>query len=288
MTARKGLFFVFISALLFSMGGLLVKVIPWNSLSINSFRSLISVLMLLAFARLTKQKLKLTPGVFAGGCAVCAATVLYAMANKLTTAANTILLQFSAPAFVILFMWLVFRERPRKLDVVACLAVFCGIMCFFLDSLGSGNLLGDGLALLSGVAYSWVFLLNKIPGGDPLSSTTLGHAMGALIGLPWLLQETQFDASTLTAAIVLGVFQLGLAYVFLSTGIRYAPPISASLVSGIEPILNPVLVAIVLGEMLTPLSLLGGALVFLSVMIYNILCIRLENRAAEDKTQTTE
>lgn len=287
MTARKGLVFVFISALLFSMGGLFVKVIPWNSLSINSFRSLISVLMLLAFAKLTKQKLKLTPGVFAGGCAVCAATVLYAMANKLTTAGNTILLQFSAPAFVILFMWLVFRERPRKLDVVACLAVFCGILCFFLDSLGSGNLLGDGLALLSGVAYSWVFLLNKIPGGDPLSSTTLGHGMGALIGLPWLLQETQFDASTMTAAIILGVFQLGLAYVFLSTGIRYAPPISASLVSGIEPILNPVLVAIVLGEMLTPLSLVGGAVVFLSVMIYNILCIRLENKTAEDKTQTT-
>ena len=148
--------------------------------------------------------------------------------------------------------------------------------CFFLDSLGSGNLVGDFLALLSGVGYAWVFMLNKIPGGDPLSSAALGHGMGALIGLPWLLQETQFDVQAVGAAVALGVFQLGLAYIFFTTGIRYASPISAALITGIEPILNPVLVAIVLGEMITPLALLGGALVFISVMVYNILCVRLD------------
>lgn len=278
MSSKKSLFFVFIAAVLFSIGGLCVKVIPWNALSINSFRSIISVLMLFAFAKLTRHKLKLTPGVFAGACAMCATTTLYAMANKLTTAANTILLQFSAPVFVILFMWFIFKERPKRLDVVTCLIVFGGIACFFLDSLGSGNMLGNFLALLSGVGYAWVFLLGKIPGGDPLFSAMLGQAMGGLIGLPWLVRETRFDAVTMTAAIILGVFQLGFAYIFFTSGIRYAPPVSASLMTGIEPILNPVLVAIVLGERISPLALAGGAVVFVSIMVYNVIGARADKR----------
>lgn len=276
MSSKKSLFFVFIAAVLFSIGGLCVKVIPWNALSINSFRSIISSLMLFTFARITHHELKLTPGVFAGACAMCFTTILYAASTKLTTAANAILLQFSAPVFVILFMWLIFKEKPKKLDVITCGIVFGGIACFFLDSLGSGSLLGDSLALLSGVGYAWIFLLGKIPGGDPLFSAMLGQAMGGLIGLPWLVQETQFDGATMVAAIALGVFQLGFAYIFFTTGIQYAPPVSASLVTGIEPILNPVLVAIVLGEMISPLSLVGGVIVFVSIMVYNVLTTKME------------
>ena len=80
-------------------------------------------------------------------------------------------------------------------------------------------------------------------------------------------------------AVILGVFQLGLAYVCLTTGIQYTQLVSASLVTGIEPILNPVLVALVLGERLTPLAFVGGAIVFLSVMVYNVLTVKAESAA---------
>ena len=176
-------------------------------------------------------------------------------------------------------MWLVFKERPKRLDVITCVAVFGGVACFFLDSLGSGSFLGDALALLSGVCYAGVFMMNKFPGGDPLFATILGQALGALIGFPWLIQETQFTGVALASALALGVFQLGIAYMFFTTGIRYAPPVSACLVAGIEPILNPVLVAVVLGEMISPLSLVGGAIVFLSIMAYNVLSARQEKQA---------
>lgn len=276
MTAKKGLALVFAAALLFSIGGLCVKMIPWQPLSINSFRSILSVGILLTFAKVTRHKLNLTPGVFVGACAMCATTTLYTMANKMTTAANTILLQFTAPMFVILFMWLIFKERPRRLDVIACLFVFGGILCFFLDSLGSGRFLGDLVAVGAGIGYAWVFMLNKLPGGDPLYSCILGQGMGAVIGLPSLVQETQFDGKALFFAVILGVFQLGLAYVFMSTGLKYTTPISASLVTGIEPVLNPILVALVLGETLTGLSIVGGVIVFASVMVYNVLTSRTE------------
>ena len=263
MTSRKGLLFVFIASVLFSIGGLCVKVIPWNSLSINSFRSIISVCILLVFAKVTHRKLKFTPGVLAGAVAMCATTTLYAAANKLTTAANTILLQFTAPVFVILFLMLFFKEKPRRLDLITCVVVFGGIACFFMDSLGTWHMVGDILALLSGVGYAWVFMMNKIPGGDPLFATILGQGMGAVIG-----------------------FQLGIAYIFFTTGIRYVSPVSASLVAGIEPILNPLLVAFVLGEMITPLSLLGGAIVFVSIMTYNVLEAKRDTPAAPEEGST--
>ena len=99
---------------------------------------------------------------------------------------------------------------------------------------------GDVLAVASGACYSWVFMLNKLPGGNPVWATILGQLMGVGIGLPSLVQETQFDGTSLFYGVLLGVFQLGLAYVCLTTGIRYVKPITASLVTGIEPVLNPI------------------------------------------------
>ena len=282
MSAKKGLLCMFIASVLLSLGGLSFKMIPCNGMAINAVRNTISVCLLLLFAKVTGRKLRFSLGVFIGACAMCATTTLYALANKLTTAANTILLQFTAPAFVILLMLLFFHEKPRKLDIIACVLVFGGIACFFLDSLGTGHILGDFLALISGVSYALVFMMNKFPKADPLFATILGQGMGAVIGFPFLMQETEFTSTAILYAIVLGVFQLGIADMFFTTGIRYAPPVSASLVAGIEPILNPVLVAIVLGEMLTPLAFVGGAIVFLVIMVYNVLNAIEENRALKE------
>jgi drug/metabolite transporter (DMT)-like permease len=105
--------------------------------------------------------------------------------------------------------------------------------------------------------------------------------MCVLIGLPSAVRETEYSGQIVLCAILMGVFQLGLAYLCFTIGIRTAPPVSASLVSGIEPILNPVLVAIVLGESLSGLALLGGGIVFISIMIYNILTVRTENTKKE-------
>ena len=145
--SKKGLLLVLAAALLLSIGGLCVKMIPWQPLSINAFRSIISVGILLVFAKATHNRCKLTPGVLIGALGVCGATTLYTVSTKLTTAGNAVLLQFTAPMFVILFMWLVFREKPNRLDVGACLLIFGGVLCFFLDSLGSGRFVGDVLAV---------------------------------------------------------------------------------------------------------------------------------------------
>lgn len=276
--ARKGFWLVFAAALLLSLGGVCIKQIPWQPLSINSFRAIIALVVLLPFAKLTGAPFCLTPGVLIGAASVWGATTLFTVATKLTTAGNAVLLQFTAPIFVILLMWLFFRERPRRLDVLACLCVFGGVVCFFLDSLGSGRLAGDVIAVFSGVCYAGVFMMQRLPGANPIWATVLGQAMGAIVGLPSLVQETQFTSSALFSGVVLGLLQVGLAYALLTLGLQYAKPITASLVAGIEPILNPILVALVVGETLSPLSLVGGGVVFVSVMTYNLLCLRQEKK----------
>lgn len=274
--AAKGALFVFLSALFFSIGGLFMKLIPWNGLAINSARNVFSVLVLAAFFRIRRHKLVINRTVLIGALAIVGTNILYSLANKLTTAGNTIILQFTAPIWVMVFSSLLLKKKPGRLDLVAAAFVFAGVICFFVDSLSSGHLTGDLLALLSGIFYAGVFMMNAREDSDSLSSVLVGMGLNVLTGLPFLIREQPFSAGmdVWGPVLILGIFQLGLAYVFLTEGLVITPPVTASLISGIEPVLNPLLVAVFYGEMLTPLSLVGAAIVFLSVIGYNLLRLK--------------
>lgn len=275
-SAAKGTVFVLLSAVCFSFGGLFMKLIPWHGLAINCARNVFSILVLVLFFRIAGHKLVVNRTVLVGAAAITGTNILYCLANKLTTAGNTIILQFTMPIWVMIFSSLLLKKKPGKLDIIAAVFVFSGVVCFFVDSLSSGHLLGDALALLSGIFYAGVFMMNAGPDSDPLSSVLLGMALNVLTGLPFFFREQPFSAGFRVWGMILflGILQLGLSYVFLTKGLETTPPITASLISGIEPVLNPLLVAIFYGEMLTPLSLIGAAVVFLSVLTYNLLNIR--------------
>ena len=274
MSVRKGTFLVFLAAVLFSIGGLLIKMIPWTAVSINGARCLISVLILALYMKLTHHRLVINKSVMLGAVCSFGTNILYTLANKMTTAANTIVLQFTAPIFIIIFMWLFFKERPQKLDVIACIFVFSGIVCFFVDSLSGGGTIGNILALLSGVTYAGVFMMNTFPGADPMSSVLLGHSMGAITGLPFVFTQTDFSPSVIVCVLVLGVFQMALAYICLTAGLESTPPVTASLVSGIEPVLNPILVAVFYHEYIGFVSIIGAVIVIVSILAYDILKIK--------------
>ena len=267
---KRGTLLVFISAVLFSLGGLCMKMIPWSAVAINGARCLLSVIINYAFLRITGRRLRVNRWILLGAAFVFLTNVLFAVANKLTTAANAIVLQFTAPIFTVLLAWLFLRARPKKADIIACAVVLLGIVCFFLDSLSAGGMLGNAIALFTGMTYAGVFMLNSLPDADPISSVIIGHFAGAVFGLPFLLQETDFSFQPLAYVIVLGVFQMGLAYVCFTTGLRHTPPVTASLISGIEPVLNPTWVALFYGEMLTAFSIAGGIIVIGAIVIYSV------------------
>lgn len=284
MSEKRGTLFVFAAAVLYSIGGLCIKVIPWNGMSINGGRTAIAVVVIGAYLALARHPLKMNRWVFLGAVLVFGTNALFSVANKLTTAANTIVLQFTAPVFVMLFSLVLFRRRPQKLDVITCAVVFGGILFFFVDSLEMGGQLGNVLALISGISYAGVFCLNEMPEGDPISSVFWGDVISALAGLPFLLGETEFPPEALVSLVVLGTFQVALAYIFLCIGLKTTPPVTASLVSGIEPVLNPILVAVFYGETMGRFALVGAAIVIGGVVTYNVLRVRAHEEKEKSPT----
>lgn len=267
---NRGTLYVFLAALLYSIGGLCIKVIPWNGMSINGGRTAIALVVIGGYLWWVKHPLRWNRWVALGAVSVFGCNALFSIANKLTTAANTIVLQFTAPIFVMLITLLVFRRRPSRLDVITCVVVFGGVVFFFIDSLEVGGGLGNLLALLSGLAYAGVFLLNDLPDSDAISSVFWGDVLSALTGLPFLVKETDFSPTAITSLLVLGVFQVAVAYILLTIGLQTTPPVTASLVSGIEPVLNPILVAVFYGEQMGPMAIIGAAIVISGVVIYNV------------------
>lgn len=269
-----GILLVLVAATLFSIGGLCIKMVPWSPLAINGARSLISVLVLATYLKVIKHKVVVNSAVLFGAVCMTGTTSLFCAANKLTTAANSIVLQFTAPIFVILFMWALKKEKPKKLDILACAVVFFGIIFFFVDGLLLGNMLGNFIAVLSGVCYAGVFMMNSFEKSDAISSVFLGHALSAVIGMGFVFRETDFGAQALTGIFLLGVFQMAIAYIFMSKGLQTVSAITASLTSAIEPILNPLLVAFFWGEMISPLSLVGASIVVIGIIGYNLIKIK--------------
>ena len=269
---RKGVLFVFVAAVLYSLGGLCIKLIPdWSGLALNAGRNGIALVVYAIFFAATRHRPRFNRWIFLGACCVCTTNVLFAVANKMTTAANSIVLEYTAPIFVILLSAIFLRRRPDRPGLAACAVVFLGVLRFFLERLGGGLLSGDLLALLSGVTYGGVFMLNEVPDGDPISSVFWSAVMSTLIGLPQMVQQPRLEGTALVSMLVLGVFQVGLAFVFLTVGLKTTPSITASLVTGIEPVLNPVLVAVFYHEYMGVFSVIGACIVIVGVVGYNVL-----------------
>ena len=276
---QKGPLLVFLAAVFYSIGGLCIKVIPWGGMAINGGRTAIALVVIGGYLLAIRHRPRLNRWVMLGALCVCSTNILFSVANKMTTAANAIVLQFTAPIFVMLLSALFFRRRPARLDLAACAVVLGGIVLCFADSLSGGGLAGDVLALLSGLTYAGVFLMNDMPDSDAISSVFWGDVISAVVGLPFVALETDFSLVPMVSLLVLGVFQVAVAYILLTVGLKTTPAVTASLVSGIEPVLNPILVAVFYQEHMGALSLAGAAVVILGVVGYNVLRGIQERRA---------
>ena len=275
---RTGTLCVFLAAVLYSIGGLCIKLIPWGGMAINGARTAIALVVIGAYLAVIRHPLRFNRWVAVGALSIFGTNALFSVANKLTTAANVIVLQFTAPIFVMVFTAIFFRRRPGKLDLVTCAAVLGGILFFFVDSLSAGGMVGNVLALISGISYAGVFMMNDMPEGDAISSVFWGDVFSAVVGLPFVAMETDFSATAVVSVLILGVFQVALAYILLTIGLKTTPPVTASLVSGIEPVLNPILVAVFYHEMIGPTALVGAVIVVGSVVAYNVICGRREHK----------
>lgn len=271
---NKGKRYIFIAAVLWSTAGLLIKYIPWSAMSIVGVRSGIAALILGIYMR--KRSLKVNLPTAVGGLCVSLTTILFVFANKLTTSANAIVLQYTSPIFLIIFLAVFYKQRPRRIDIATASIVIFGMVMFFFDKLSSGALLGNILAILSGVTFTGVFLINTIPGSNAEAALLFGQITNAVIGLPFLFFETDFSPMAVGSIVTLGVFQLGIAYVFFLNGIKTTPPFSASLIATAEPLLNPIWVMLFYGEAPGTFAIFGGLIVIAAITGYNLTLAKLK------------
>jgi drug/metabolite transporter (DMT)-like permease len=261
---------VFLASVCFSTGGLFIKLIPWSALAINGARNLIGAAVIGIYLLVTGKKIIFNLRVLIGAFSMIGVTTLFAIANKLTTAANAIVLQFTAPVFVILFVAILYKQKTGKADMATCVAVLLGVVLFFVDGIRAGNLWGNVIAILSGVCYAGVFMMNTGKNADAISSCFIGQLTAGVIFTPFCFHETDFSFPVIAAVTGLGVIQVGLAYILFTIGIRHTPPVTASLLTGLEPILNPLLVAAFYGEKVSALSVIGSVIVVFSIVAYNV------------------
>jgi drug/metabolite transporter (DMT)-like permease len=223
-----------------------------------------------------RPRITLSMPVILGGLALSATTILFVYANKLTTAANAIVLQYTAPIFIVIFSAVFLKKRVTKLDILAVIVVFAGIALFFFDQLAADALLGNILAILAGVAFAGLFLINNLKTAKPEEAMLLGHIINAVVAVPFIVRNVTFEPIAWGVVVLLGVFQLGLANVLFSIGIKTTPAIAASLIATVEPLLNPLWVMLFIGEKPGVWALVGGVIVLVTIVVYNIKTARRE------------
>lgn len=261
----KGVMFLILAAAFWSFGGLWIKLITLDSLVIAGGRSAIAAVMIALLARGSSWK-KPTPAVWFGAIAYAGTVLLFVSATKLTTAANAILLQYTAPIHVALLSPWLLKERITGLDWLTVGAVMVGMSFFFLDQLSADGMIGNVLAIVSGLffALTVIALRRDHTQGAALQMVLLGNILTALIGLPFAVGVTP-QGNDLLYLGLLGVVQLGLGYLFFVRGVGKVSAIEGALIPMLEPLLNPVWVMLFHGERPSVLSVLGGAFVIAAV-----------------------
>lgn len=271
-----------LAALCWSLGGLLIKSVDWPPLAVAGGRGLIAAVFL---ALAAKGRLKFTWSPLQLGAAVAYAscTATFVVATKLTTAANAILLQYTAPVWVALLGAWFLGERASRADWLAIAATFGGMTLFFWsDGLQLSGALGNLLGIASGVSFGvMAMLMRKQKDGSPLESIILGNVLAFLIGLPAMLSAPALPSTTgWIALLLLGVVQLGISYQLYAKAVKHVTALEAVLIPVIEPILNPIWVALMVHETPKPLALAGGAIVLGAVTLRAVASIRRSRVAA--------
>ncbi len=285
MRANRGPLYIFLAAVLWSFAGVASKFIPWGALSIACVRGVIGAVTIGLFNK--QWVFKPTLAVWLAALGTMTTSVLFMLANKMTTAANAIVIQYIAPAIVVVMSALFTRTRPAKRELMMIALCLGGIALFFLGHLGHGALVGDLLALLSAFTFALMFFANRLPGANPMQASYLGCLLHVVL-LPFVLSDTQVagsGAEVWLVILLMGALQTGLAYVVFSKGIVHTSPVSASIIAMIEPILNPLWVFLLLGERPAALALAGAAIVISATAAYNVLLSRDAMRQREAESQ---
>ena len=266
----KAIILLICTAILWSKGGFLIKLIDWHPVAIAGGRSIIAALIMWAYVK--KPKFTWSNIQIMGAVAYALTVILFVIANKLTTAANSILLLYTGPIYVALFSYWFLKEKITAIDWITILVVIIGMTLFFMEKLSPDGILGNFIAILAGIAFAWLAMcLRKQKDESPLESLILGNILTGIIGLPFIIDSGIPSQQSMIALLVLGIFQLGIPYILYSKAVKHVSALDAVLIPVLEPILNPLWVFLLLGESIGMWPMIGGAIIIVAITTRSIL-----------------
>lgn len=260
----RGILLVLVAALLWSGGGIGIKAAEASALKVAFYRSLFASAAFLLIRRGIRARF--TPRFIVAVTSYAACLTTFVIATKLTTAANAIFLQYSGVIWVLLFSPIVLSEPLRRREVIAIIAALFGMGLFFVGKLEAGGMTGNLIALLSGVFFASLILTLRLERGLAAeAAVTWGSITLTIVLFPFVVNDLALDVRSGTILLLLGVFQIALAYAAFVEGLKHITATEASLIGMLEPVANPLWVFLFLGERPSVYALVGGAIVLLAI-----------------------
>jgi len=274
---KKAIIALVIAAVLWSTGGMLIKLIDWNPVAIAGTRSGISAILMFFYILLFRKDIKpkriLKKGKYKWlGAVIYALTVIgFVVANKLTAAANVIFLQYTAPIWVALLSGWILKERVSKFDWGIITIVILGMGLFFVGDIQKGHMLGNFLSVLTGLFLAGVVLMLKMQkNSTAIEMTFLGNLLTFVVSLPFIIGPVP-DLQSIIGLVLLGIFQLGIAYILFAEAVLHVTALEAILIPVIEPLLSPIWVFLMIGEEPSFFAVIGGLIVLTAVVVRSIV-----------------
>lgn len=265
---RKGSLLILAAALLWSTGGIGIKGVEDSALKVTFYRSLFAAIaLMLLFGRDVwgRRRWKSTPVFLTAIVSYGACLTTFVVATKWTTAANAIFLQYAGVIWVLLLSPIVIGEAMRSRDVIAIAVALSGMGLFFLGKFEARGMAGNGMAILSSFFFAFLVLALRKENQAAESAITWGNLGAAAALLPFVAGNLGLSPKSLVVLLLLGLFQIGLAYVFFVRGLRYVSATQASLTGMLEPMANPIWVFLFLGERPSSYAAVGAIIVLAAI-----------------------
>jgi drug/metabolite transporter, DME family len=257
-------------AILWSIGGVFIKLLPQDAYTILFYRSFYAAILFLVIFR--KEVFYFNKFTLVSALFYAPLLITFVTATKLTTAANAIFLQYTAPAIVLFLEPIFLKTRLLKINIITVILSLLGVSLFFIDQFASpDNFLGVGLALISGFFLAGLLIVQKL--NDPkchAAALFWGNVLVCAVTSPWFISNPLPDLSSNLYLMILGFGQIGFGYLLFMKGQKYLPAIESALIAMLEPILNPIWVMIGYGE-IPSLWAVIGALIMIGAIAFRML-----------------
>jgi len=267
---QKGLVYVLIAALLWSTGGLFIKLISFTAMQLSFFRCSIAAV---TFALIFRKRILLINKLSIINSFIYAIVLItFVIATKTTTAANAIFLQATAPIYILIFEPILTKTKYERVNIITVGVCMIGMLLFFVGKLEPGHLEGNLIALISGITFAALFLgMKKIEPQYQQSSIFWGNIIVAIVCIPFLASLEVIYFSDIWMVTFLGVFQIAFAYAFFASGLKRVIAVEASIISMVEPVFNPVWVFLGYGETPTIYSIIGGLIILGAIVVRTLV-----------------